>query len=128
MYKFFGVSLIAVILFYGLIALGNLYQMLMFENKNSSLSSFLNFDIKNAIITMFISTVISFLFCVIFGGIFTSIFIEESRRETFINKFYIYVLLLNLLISSLAIFNTDQFSVLVGAISLAALVWPRIKS
>lgn len=127
-YKLFGITLVFFVTIFTLIMLGSLYQNLIFDNKSSSLFNFLNFDIKKAITTLFISSVISFLFCIIFGGLIAAFFIEQNKRENFLNKFYIFILLLNLLIASLAIFNTDQFSVLVGAISLAALVWPRFKS
>jgi len=127
LFIFFVVSLLIIFSFYFLIFLANFYQSVMFENKDSSLTNFLNFDVRNAFTTMFISSVISFIFCMFVGGLIAKFFIEQSKRDKFLNKFYIFILLLNLLIASLAIFNTDQFSVLVGAISLAALIWPRFK-
>lgn len=103
----------------------------IFENSsNTALKDLISFNLEKSLLLFLLTFLAALLIISIFALTYIVIHERVLKREyedkTFFNILK-FIGLCFFLFGSLMIFNTTQFATLVGVISIAALIWPRIK-
>lgn len=103
----------------------------IFENSsNTALKDLISFDLEKSLLLFLLTFLAALLIISIFALTYIVILERILKREYEDKRFFNILKFIGLcffLFGSLMIFNTTQFATLVGVISIAALIWPRIK-
>lgn len=123
LFTFFVIVLSFVFLF-------TIFKVMFEGSSNTALNDLISFDIERALMFFlftFLATIsILSIFALTYIVIYDRILKRKYEDKKFLNILK-FIGLCFFLFGSLMIFNTTQFATLVGIISIAALIWPRIK-